>query len=369
MSSASNIRIGFVGTGWSDRVQIPVFQKAGLIPQAICSGQLANAQRVAQKHGIPEVYATWQELIQSPNVDVVSVCSPPATHTEITVAALAAGKHIICEKPTALNVGEAEAMLAAAQAAPNRLAIIDHELRFDPARIKLRQLVKDGFVGTPLQIHLDRLGSERLNAKVPWNWLSDVEQGGGMMGALGSHLFDEARWIIGRVEALTAQLQTGHSFRNEAGSNRQLRVTADDYAHLLLRFVNGVQGQITCSAISPGGYGMTIRVTGTEGALLLDNQDRLWGMKGSKFPGNDWEEINNDRNEAVMTQLAAINPAAPMVSPFTVGSYYLGKALAAALQQGDTNFVEAASLYDGLVVQRSIDAARRSANEQSWVNL
>lgn len=102
-SGTPNIRIGFVGTGWSDRAQIPVFQKAGLIPQAICSGQLANAQRVAQKHGIPEVYATWQELIQSPTVDVVSVCSPPATHTEITVAALAAGKHIICEKPIRLT--------------------------------------------------------------------------------------------------------------------------------------------------------------------------------------------------------------------------------------------------------------------------
>lgn len=369
MNSTTNTRIGYVGTGWSDRVQIPVFGMAGLTAQAICSGHVENAQRVAQKHGIPEVYATWQELIQSSTVDVVSICSTPATHAEITIAALRAGKHVICEKPTALNVAEAEAMLAAAQAAPNQLAIIDHELRFDPARIKLRQLVKDGFVGTPLQIQLERLGSERLNAHIPWNWLADVEQGGGMLGALGSHLFDQARWIMGRAEALTAQLQIGHAYRHQAGTEHQLRVTAEDYAHLLLRFVNGVQGQITCSAITPGGFGMTIRVVGTQGALLLDNQDRLWGMSGDKFPGNEWEEIDNGRDAALMEQLKAINPSAPMVSPFTVGTYYLGKALANALQQGDTNFVDAASLYDGLVVQRVIDAARRSANEQSWVNL
>lgn len=369
MSITSNIRIGFVGTGWSDRVQIPVFKMAGLVPQAICSAHLENAQRVAQKHNLPEVYPSWRELIQSPNVDVVSVCSPPATHAEITVAALQAGKHVICEKPTACNVAEAEAMLAAAQAAPTQLAIIDHELRFEPARLKLRQLVKDGYVGTPLQIQLDRLGSERLNVNLPWNWLCDQAQGGGMLGALGSHLFDQARWLYGRVDALTAQLQTAIMFRTDPANGQQRRCTADEHAQLLLRFLNGVQGQITCSGITPGGFGMSIRVIGTTGALLLDAQDRLWGMQGDKLLGREWSPIETGRDETVISQLRALNPNSSFVSPFTVGTYYFGNALRTALAQGDHTFSDAASLYDGLVVQRALDAARKSAKEQSWVNL
>ena len=127
-----------------DRAQIPV-SKAGLIPQAIVRDNW-QCPTGGTKHGIPEVYATWQELSSIANVDVVSVCSPPATHTEITVAALAAGKHILCEKR--LRSTWAGGASCCCSVAPNRLPIIDHELRFDPAA-SLRQLVKDGFVGTP----------------------------------------------------------------------------------------------------------------------------------------------------------------------------------------------------------------------------
>jgi predicted dehydrogenase len=90
-------------------------------------------------------------LVTSDSVEIVSICTPPDLHAEIAVAALAAGKHVICEKPTALSVAEAEAMLAAAQAAPGRLAIMDHELRFHPQRLHMRQLIKEGYIGSVLQ--------------------------------------------------------------------------------------------------------------------------------------------------------------------------------------------------------------------------
>src|SRR5262245_54095846 len=130
MTSKKSVRVGFVGAGWSERVQIPMFRLAGLIPQAICASRPENAQRVAAQTDIPQVYATWKELVSSDEVELVSIVTPPHLHREIALAALRAGKHVICEKPTALNLAEAEAMFAAAQAAPNQLAIIDHELRF-----------------------------------------------------------------------------------------------------------------------------------------------------------------------------------------------------------------------------------------------
>src|SRR5215212_724302 len=130
MQNSRAVRVGVIGTGWAERIQIPMFRLGGLTVQAICSGNPDNAKQAAQNLNIPEVYPDWQTMLAADSVNLVSIVTPPHLHREIAVAALQAGKHVICEKPTALNLAEAEAMLAGAQAAPGQLAIIDHELRF-----------------------------------------------------------------------------------------------------------------------------------------------------------------------------------------------------------------------------------------------
>lgn len=361
-AAEANLRVGFIGSGWTDSTQIPAFRLGGLTPQAIASQHPERAREVAARHGLPAVFDTWQALIASDEVDIVSICTPPDLHMEIAVAALRAGKHVISEKPTALSVPQAEAMLAAAQAAPNQLAIIDHELRFHPQRLQMRQMIKEGYVGSVLHVHLDRLGGERLDPNLPWDWWCDVERGGGMLNALGSHLLDLARWLVGRIESLTAQLQIGHLYRRDSqGIARQ--VTADDHAHLLLRFANGAQGSITASGLTPGGWGMSILVVGTEGALKLDNQDGLWGKCGDKYPGSDWEAIRPRHHApATVAQL-------PNQRPFAVGSLYLAQMLAMSLPMGEMLPADAASFYDGLVVQRALDAARTAHRSNEWVRL
>ena len=360
MPTQREIRVGFIGAGWTERVQIPMFRRGGLVAQAISSGNPANAQRVAQQLTIPEVYNDWRDLIAAPTVDVVSIVTPPHLHAEMAIAALQAGKHVICEKPMALNVAEAEAMLAAAQAAPNQLAIIDHELRFHPQRIHLRRLLREGYVGELIAVHLDRLGSERLNPALPWGWLSDVERGGGMLGAVGSHLLDLARWLVGRIDNLTAQLQIGHARRQDPVTGIAQPVTADDHAHLLLRFANHAQGTLTASGLTPGGYGMSITLIGAKGALRLDNQDQLWGTQGDALHQGQWQPIATGFPAPEIADLQG-------KSPFIIASYYLAKRLAEALPAGETLPQEPASFYDGLAVQRYLDAARRSAGESRWV--
>ena len=361
-SAARGLRVGFIGSGWTDSTQIPAFRLGGLTPQAIASAHPQRARVVAERHGLPDVFGNWQELIASDRVDIVSICTPPDLHCEIAVAALRAGKHVICEKPTALNVQQAESMLAAAQAAPNQLAIVDHELRFHPQRLQMRQMIKEGYVGSVLHVHLDRLGGERLEADRPWDWWCDAERGGGMLNALGSHLIDLARWLVGRIEALTAQLQIGQLYRRDAeGAVRQ--VTADEHAHLLLRFANGAQGSITVSGLTPGGWGMSILVVGTEGALRLDNQDQLWGMCGESYPAGEWEPIR-PRHHAPANALEL-----PNQRPFAVGSLYLAQVLAMSLPMGEVLPADAASFYDGLAVQRALDAARTAHQSGAWLRL
>ncbi|MCB0085543.1 MAG: Gfo/Idh/MocA family oxidoreductase, partial [Caldilineaceae bacterium] len=97
MTNQANLRVGFVGTGWAERVQIPMFRLAGLTAQAICSGNPENAKRAAATAEVPEVYDEWRTMIASESVDIVSVVTPPHLHAEIAIAALQAGKHVICE--------------------------------------------------------------------------------------------------------------------------------------------------------------------------------------------------------------------------------------------------------------------------------
>jgi len=362
VAPSTPVRVGYIGVGWADRIQIPTHRLAGLTPQAVCAGHVERAQRVAHKHGISEIYPSWEELVASPNVDLVSVVTPPHLHAEIAAAALAAGKHVVCEKPMALNVAEAEKMLAAAQAAPDRLAVIDHELRFNPARAHLRKLLRGGYVGSPLFLRLTWFSPNRLDPRQPWNWNSDAERGGGILGGVGSHLFDLARWLLWRVDALSAQLQTGHALRHDAAADAQRRVTADDAASLQLQFGAGVQARIEASALHPGGRGMTVLLVGTEGALRIDEDDALWGVQGEGFPRGEWQLLPIPDHTVNIADL-------PSRSPFTVGSYYLARGLAAAFDGDEPVVPDAATFYDGLAVQRGLDAARRSSHEGAWVGL
>ncbi len=357
----SEIRVGFIGAGWTERIQIPCYRLAGLTAQAICASKPENAKRAAATMEIPQTFNSWQELIRSDSVDLVSIVTPPHLHAEIAIAALRAGKHVICEKPTALNVAEAENMFAAAQAVPNQLSIIDHELRFHPQRVHLRRLVREGYIGSPLSLELDWLYRRGLDPHQPWGWINDADKGGGTLGAIGSHLIDLSRWLAGRIDGLSAQLQTAHFLRPDPSGNGSRRVSSDDSAYLMLQHDAAIQGRIHANALHPEDRGMTILMIGTEGALKLDVDDRLWGQKFTNSPTGEWEELTL-YDESIELPL-------PNRRAFTVGCYYLGKTLNEALQRGQTLIPEAASFYDGLVVQRVLDAARRSHRDRTWVRL
>lgn len=354
-------RIGYIGTGWTERIQIPAFSAGGLVPQAIASGQVANAERVAARFGIPEVYADWRELVESPTVDVVSICTPPYLHKEMAIASLDAGKHVICEKPMALDTHEAEAMFAAAQAHPEQLAIIDHELRFHPARVQLRQMIRDGEIGHLLRVDCTRVGGDRLNPDLPWTWWADASKGGGMLSAIGSHMIDLGRWLVGRIDSLTGQTQIGHYSRRDS-TGQPHDVTADDHADLLLRFANGINGRIVVSGITPGPTtGMEVVVTGEKGALRITSQDQL-EIRRDPTPEGNWEPMATPVLPEELAEIAA-------QGTMSVGSYYLAQAVATALPLGETTIPEAASFYDGLVVQRALDGVRKATIEQVWVEL
>src|SRR5581483_8699022 len=158
-------RVGIIGRGWGERSQAPNFRDAGLEISAITG------------------HADWQKAIES-EADVISIVTPPSTHVEIAIAALEAGKHVICEKPTALNATEAQRLVDAARGHPKRIAIIDHELRLLPSFRAARERIAQ--IGTIRYAEARYASPSRGDRSRPWNWWSDASQGGGVWGAVGS---------------------------------------------------------------------------------------------------------------------------------------------------------------------------------------
>jgi predicted dehydrogenase len=275
------LRVGFIGSGFARRVQLPGLALVpGARATAVASGRRANAEAVAREFGIPHVFGDGAELAQSADVDLVIVSSTPDTHARFAMAALEAGKHVLCEKPMALDAYEAGQMLNAAVSHPDRVAWIDHELRYEPNRRRARELIRSGAIGEVRHIELSlkpylRGDGRPQTSDAPWTWWFDAARGGGILGAVGSHLIDLCRYwtgsdvahVGGVAETFVAER------RDESGAPRP--VTADDFASYVLRFASGVVATITLSTVAHHGPGHLGQVTGSEGTLLLTGETKL----------------------------------------------------------------------------------------------
>jgi predicted dehydrogenase len=335
--------IGIIGTGWGARVQVPAFRSVGLEVVALAGSQAAKTARIAGELGVAWHSADWRELLERPDLAVVSIVTPPALHREMALAALAAGKHVLCEKPTAMDTFEAEVMAAAAAARPDQLALIDHELRFLPAVRLARQLIAEGAIGAVRHAEVRTVSSSRGDPQRPWTWWADAAQGGGALGALGSHQIDllryllgaEVAWAGGRAEVVIAERPDG------AGGLRP--VTADDLVAATLRFTGGAVASILASVVAPHDEPNSATVYGASGAL------RFSGGRLLRSAGGDFVDITPEH------QLSF--PAA-IAGDFPQGTVYLGAALKAALAGDRAALAPAASFADGLAVQRALDAIR-----------
>ena len=149
------IRIGVVGVGFGSTVHIPAFQSEGLEVVAVCARRQERADEAAARFGIPTTFTDWEDLVAFDGIDAVSIATPVGLHRPVVLGALAAGKHVICEKPFAIDAAEAEEMWKAAQAA-ELTAMIAHESRFASAHRRKGELLDEGYVGS-LRLALLRL--------------------------------------------------------------------------------------------------------------------------------------------------------------------------------------------------------------------
>lgn len=315
--------VGIIGRGWGEKSQAPNFREAGLEVAAIIG-----------RDG-------WQDLVKRNDIDLISMVMPPSQHMEMSLAALDAGKHVLCEKPTALNATEAERLVKAAQAHPDRITIIDHELRFLPSFQAARERI--GEIGSLRYAEVRYASPSRGDRSRPWNWWSAAELGGGVWGAVGSHFIDTLRFLGFEIDAVQAVLATIIDERSGK------KVTSDDFAAVHLRLHSGALATMTFSAVASGPDEPTaLTLHGEQGAFRLVGEELLLAKPRGAF-------------ERIAGGDLSKRPGNSPGGAFGTGTYRLGLALRQAIDNGDRNALGAAATFsDGLAQQRVLDAARRS---------
>ena len=262
------IRVGVIGVGFGTAVQIPGFQSEEVEVMAVCSRRPERAAQAAQEFGIPHVFSDYRDMLQLDQLDAVSIVTPPDLHHPMTLDSLRAGKHVMCEKPMAMDQQQAREMLETAQQT-GLTTMITHEFRFAPARALVKELLGQGYLGT---LHLVNLSlflwqGESFKPR-PMLWQSDASQGGGFLFALGSHYIDCLRTWFGEITTASGWVATLFPDRVLPNSADIVHASSDDTFSFTVTLQKGGWATMTASLAAAFGPDACIQLYGSEGTLI-----------------------------------------------------------------------------------------------------
>jgi len=351
-AAKSPIRVLVIGAGFGARVHAPGFKSdPGYRLVGIASERLESAEAAAAAHDIPYATDDWKRMLEEVEADLVSVVTPVDLHYSMARAALERKRHVLLEKPFALNVAQAKelATLARTQGVVNT---INHEFRYYPARAALTRLIQEGRLGDLEHIAVrDRLPGWARDPSRRLTWLTDRQRGGGYLGALGSHHLDALTLWAGPIRRIFCTLRS-LAPRAAADSPAHQAITADDCFTMLLEFESGATAVVD---LFGGGRVRRERfeVFGSKDALTvldpwrLGRQNESGGVDAVAIPA----DLDLERTEGV-----------PSLAPFRA----LIARLKAAIRGEGT--IEP-SFADGVRIQEALDAARKSDQSGRWVTM
>jgi predicted dehydrogenase len=249
------MRVGIVGAGFMGETHLAAWSAEGIRP-IVFNRDGARATDLAGRHGAATA-DSFEELLE--RVDVVDICTATDRHAKEAIAAAEAGRHVICEKPMARTMAEAEAILAACERSGVKLYVA-HVVRFFPEYVAAQRIVAEGTIGDPAVLRLKRASYRPPHA--PGHWMFDVERSGGMVVDLMIHDFDFARWVAGEV--LTVHCRSVEAERPELGL---------DHAYAILTHATGAISHITGSwAYTPPTFRTSLEIAGSHGLIEHDSE-------------------------------------------------------------------------------------------------
>lgn len=347
-NSNQNIKTLIVGGGHGVRVHLPALRRVGFDVVGLVGRNLERTQAIADSEQIPNAFDCLEQAINSTNATVVTVASPPNTHAQYVLTAVERGLHVFCEKPFAKNMAEANRILAATERA-GLVHMMGNQMRALPERIVATKAIADGLIGEPRFMtfvqHVNLVADPQ--AQRP-DWWFDSNEGGGWLGASGSHLIDQIRSWLGEFQSLSASTLVLSDRTGVAEDSFDMRCT----------LVSGVEGVISQTGGSWGPNAMMARVMGTNGTLWIEN-------------GEAWIGDRDGNRKLPVDPALALELVEPITDiprkrflhielPPTIRMFEAFKKAIEnrCLADGYANF------HDGLACMKVIDAARESAANQ-----
>jgi predicted dehydrogenase len=401
---AKTLRVGMVGYGFMGKAhsnawrQAPYFfpLKAKIELHTICGRSAAGVQAARVQMGWQYAATDWREVVESPLIEIVDINTPNDSHAEIAVAAARAGKHVICEKPLALNVKQAEAMLAAAEKA-KVVHMICHNYRRVPAIALAKKMIAEGALGRIYHYHARYAQDWAADPETPMRWkLQKAISGSGAHGDINAHIIDLGRYLVGEFKEVCGLMNTFTTERpvieaasaSQAAIPKPLRkagkasgatipqapprkmapVNVDDAALLMGRFENGALANLEATRCAPGRRNhMAFEINGSKGSLCFDFED----MNRLKF-----YDTASPADRQGFRDILVLQPGIhPYVGQWWKAGHPLG--YEHTFVHAVADFVNACmdgkpvqpTFEDGLRNQRVLQAAEESVKAKKWIKV
>ena len=291
----TEIGVGLIGTGFMGKahalaygaVRAVMGDVPGVRRVALAETPAAKALEMAAQFGFDRATAEWRDLLADPAVQIVSITTPNGMHREMALAALAAGKHVWCEKPMALTLEDARQMALAAQASGLKTQL-GYNYTANPAYTHACRLVAAGEIGRVVQVRGWVDEDYQADPALPWSWRATLNDAGlGALGDIGCHLISLLAGLAGPLESVVGEIDTIHKTRPLANGSGEAVVENEDAASALLTFASGVKGVMTASRSAWGRKSrLGFEVHGTDGMVIFDqermNELQLFRNRGDK---------------------------------------------------------------------------------------
>ena len=379
-----SIGVGVAGTGFIGPAHVEGLRRNGIQVLGLAEVSEEKARQKAAELGIPRAYGSLEAMLDDPEIDVVHLATPNHLHHPHAKAALLAGKHVVCEKPLAMNTKESGELVRLA-AEKHLVNAVNHNIRMYPLVQQARSLVLSGELGELFILQGSYL-QDWLLLPTDWNWRLEPDLGGTLraVGDIGTHRLDLITFITGlHIEAVYADFKTFHPIRKkparpvETFTGKMLQpsdyidqpIYTEDYATILLHFENGVRGVLTVSQVSSGRKNrLFYEINGSKSSLAWD----------SERPNELWIGHRSDPNQILMKDPSLLSPEARAVASYP-GGHNEGfpdtfKQLYAKVYNyilaGDTSRPpDFPTFADGHYELQLCEAIERSAREKAWVDV
>jgi predicted dehydrogenase len=368
MSETRKLGVGVIGAhAWAEKAHLPGYaahQEARLV--AICDIVPERAEAMAKLFGAERIYSDPQALIDDPDVEMVDVCTPTDTHLPLSLAAIAAGKHVLCEKPLARDASSAFIAARAAELKGVRTKL-GFTFRYSPAIRQIQTWVRDGTLGEIYHVHGLEQNSQWLDPHEPlrqvpegadWNQLIPSSIVG-----YGSHLLDLVRWCAGEFKSVASTMKNFVPRRIVRGFEGMQNIQVEDGAVALVEFASGAHGILQTSYIAVGNYpGVELRIYGSKGAAVARLVTEFGIAETLHFATPDAVEF-----KPMTLPTSAFPPGTDLHTPWpelyyrNLVRYFVDEILSDAPQE--------CTFYDGAKSQEIVDAIVQAHLERRWVDL